>query len=81
MIKRGAPDLKQKLQDAQTAEEAMAVLWTAASAEAACAPAVQALQSMTSTSSGGPQLLESLTLCFRPQVCGACLETIECPHR
>ncbi len=52
VIKRGAPDLKQKLQDAQAAGQAMAVLWTSAAAEAACYPAVQALQSTASTCSG-----------------------------
>ena len=46
VIKRGAPDLKQKLQDAQAAEEAMGVLWTSSNAEAACGPAVQALQNV-----------------------------------
>ena len=59
VIKRGAPDLKQKLQDAQAAVEAMVVLWTAASVEAACSPAVQALKSMTSTSPGRPSTLKS----------------------
>ena len=53
VIKRGAPDLKQKLQDAQAAEEAMVVLWTAASAEPACGPALQALQSMAPSCPGG----------------------------
>jgi len=52
VIKRGAPDLKQKLQDAQAAGQAMAVLWTSAAAEAACHNAVQALQSTPSTCSG-----------------------------
>lgn len=53
VIKRGAPDLKQKLQDAQAAGEAMVVLWTSASTKPACGPALQALQSMAITCPGG----------------------------
>ena len=56
VIKRGAPDLKQKLQEAQAAEEAMGVLWTASSAEAACGPAVQALQNVAFFCPGSSQL-------------------------
>lgn len=52
MIKRGAPDLKHKLQEASSAGQAIVVLWTSAAAEAACAPAVQALQSVASGSTG-----------------------------
>ena len=54
VLKRGAPDLKEKLQDAAAAGQAMMVLWTSIAAEAACTPAVRALQSIVSSSRGAP---------------------------
>lgn len=52
LVKRGAADLKQQLQEASTAEQLMVLLWTSTGDERACNEAVRTLKRIAGSHPG-----------------------------
>lgn len=54
LIKRGATDLKQRLQEASAAQQALVLLWTSAADERACDEATKTLKRAVASHPGQP---------------------------